>query len=161
MYHNKLAHYKEELTKKTLSQEEYRKLVEVFIDFACIIEEKSPELVEKLMFKIHEMAHGPHFNREIAEYKVSEMENEDGSKGAHWTYEQTTELAEDKGTSFNRFNEADFYYMMNMWWSDHYKSTKGDIDLIYDQVMEKLNDKDGILGFAWYYAKMKAKYKKD
>ena len=161
MQYSKVKAYKEELKRKNFSQDEYRKLMTVFINFACIVEEKSPDLVKDLVFELHELIYGPHFNREMAECRVSEMENQDGSKGEHWTYEQTTELAETKGTTFDKFNEADFYYLMNMWWSDHYRSTKGDTDLIYDQVIERLEDQDGAEGYAWYYSEMKTRHKKD
>lgn len=157
---SKLHEYREKLKEKQLTHEEYHKLMEVFFDFAIIMEEKHPECLKDVEMELHEILFGPHFTRDIAEYKVGEMENQDGSRGQHWTFEQTTELAEDRGVIFDRYNAADFYYMMNMWWSDHFKSTNGNIDLIFEQVMEKLDDKDGIDGFAWWYMQMKAEHKK-
>lgn len=43
--------------------------------------------------KAYEAEHGPHFNEEHARKAVSKMENEDGSRGQHWSIEETTALA--------------------------------------------------------------------
>lgn len=43
--------------------------------------------------KAYEAEHGPHFNEEHARKAVSKMENEDGTRGPHWSVEETTALA--------------------------------------------------------------------
>lgn len=43
--------------------------------------------------KAYEAEHGPHFNEEHARKAVSKMENEDGTRGPHWSIEETTALA--------------------------------------------------------------------
>lgn len=40
--------------------------------------------------KAYEAEHGPHFNEEHARKAVSKMENEDGTRGPHWSIEETT-----------------------------------------------------------------------
>lgn len=35
--------------------------------------------------KAYEMEHGPHFNEEHARKAVMKMENEDGTRGPHWS----------------------------------------------------------------------------
>lgn len=35
--------------------------------------------------KAYEAKHGPHFDEEHARKAVSKMENEDGSRGQHWS----------------------------------------------------------------------------
>jgi hypothetical protein len=42
--------------------------------------------------KAYEAEHGPHFNEEHARKAVSKMENEDGTRGPHWSIEETTTL---------------------------------------------------------------------
>lgn len=37
--------------------------------------------------KAYEAEHGPHFNEEHARKAVSKMENEDGTRGPHWSAE--------------------------------------------------------------------------
>ena len=38
--------------------------------------------------KAYEAEHGPHFNEEHARKAVSKMENEDGTRGPHWSIEE-------------------------------------------------------------------------
>ena len=47
---------------------------------------------ERLKIERHEAMYGPHFNEECALKAVSKMENEDGSRGEHWSLEETTML---------------------------------------------------------------------
>lgn len=47
--------------------------------------------------KAYEAEHGPHFNEEHARKAVSKMENEDGTRGPHWSIEETTTLANQYG----------------------------------------------------------------
>lgn len=44
---------------------------------------------ERLKIERHEAMYGPHFNEECALKAVSKMENEDGSRGEHWSLEET------------------------------------------------------------------------
>lgn len=50
------------------------------------VKETNPELVDKFLTKV-DLLLNPHFTRETAEYAVSKLENKDGTKGAHWSYE--------------------------------------------------------------------------
>lgn len=55
--------------------------------------------------KAYEAEHGPHFNEEHARKAVSKMENEDGTRGPHWSVEETTALASQYGINLgSRFN---------------------------------------------------------
>lgn len=47
---------------------------------------------ERLKIERHEAMYGPHFNEECALKAVSKMENEDGSRGEHWSLEETTTM---------------------------------------------------------------------
>lgn len=67
--------------------------------------------------------HGEHaetFTEADARAWVSEMENEDGSTGEHWTQEQTTAAARSVGVDLNTVGTAAFYAAMNMMHSDYY-----------------------------------------
>lgn len=75
--------------------------------------------------KAYEAEHGPHFNEEHARKAVSKMENEDGTRGPHWSVEETTTLANQYGVSLgNRFNRYDWFVALNMVYSDYYKEKK-------------------------------------
>lgn len=94
--------------------------------------------------KAYEAEHGPHFNEEHARKAVSKMENEDGTRGPHWSIEETTTLANQYGVSLgNRFNRYDWFVALNMVYSDYYKviinitnsnSTKHTVSVPYPQL---------------------------
>lgn len=52
---------------------------------------------ERLKIERHEAMYGPHFNEEQALKAVSKMENEDGSRGEHWSLEEATSIANQYG----------------------------------------------------------------
>lgn len=100
----------------------------------CFVEEvkkNNPELVEKFLVKI-DLLINPNFTKETAEYAVSKMKNRDGSTGEKWSYYETSKVLNSKG--FN-FNPADWYYVLNMTYSDKYKQGKTSEDYIDDAYM--------------------------
>lgn len=54
-------------------------------------------LKSELAANMYEAINGPHFDEEHARYAVEGMENEDGTKGPHWTVEETTSVANQNG----------------------------------------------------------------
>lgn len=54
-------------------------------------------LKSELAANMYEAINGPHFDEEHAHYAVEGMENEDGTKGPHWTVEETTSVANQMG----------------------------------------------------------------
>lgn len=65
--------------------------------------------------KAYEMEHGPHFNEEHARKAVMKMENEDGTRGPHWSLEETSALASQYGISLSgKFNRYDWFVALNM-----------------------------------------------
>ena len=107
--------------------------------------------------KAYEMEYGPHFNEEHARKAVSKMENEDGSRGPHWSIEETTALANQHGVNLgNRFNRYDWYVALNMIYSDYYKVIVGitnsnNTKHFVEFAKAWMNDKDIEEGKMWYY----------
>lgn len=107
--------------------------------------------------KAYEAKHGPHFDEEHARKAVSKMENEDGSRGQHWSVEETSALANQYGIRFDsKFNKYDWYVALNMVYSDYYKvivNMTGSNNSKYFVELAKawLNDKDIDEGKMWYY----------
>lgn len=66
---------------------------------------------ERLKIERHEAMYGPHFNEECALKAVSKMENEDGSRGEHWSLEETTSIANQYGINLKgeKYNKYDWY----------------------------------------------------
>lgn len=60
-------------------------------------------------------------SRDLADEWMRGLENEDGSRGAHWSYEQTSNLLSQKKYDCD---PLEFYVAMNMLYSDYYKVAK-------------------------------------
>lgn len=107
--------------------------------------------------KAYEKEHGPHFNEEHARKAVMKMENEDGTRGPHWSIDETTVLASQYGITLgSKFNRYDWFVALNMVYSDYYKviinitgsnNTKNYVEF----AKAWLNDKDIDEGKMWYY----------
>ena len=107
--------------------------------------------------KAYEQEYGPHFNEEQARKAVNKMENEDGTRGPHWSLEETTSLANQFGINLNnKFNRYDWFVALNMIYSDYYKVlvniTNSNTPKHYVEFAKAwLNDKDIDEGKMWYY----------
>lgn len=122
------------------------KLTEKVDWFVRKVEEKDPELVKHFLMKV-DLLLNPCFTKEAAEYAVSCMENKDGSKGEHWSYSDTTDVLKDQGYDFK---EPDWYFVLNMMYSDYYKSGRSD-DTYFELAHDFLDDKDAPEGKAKRY----------
>jgi hypothetical protein len=120
---------------KTEVMEELTEMVSDFIDE---VKEHHPEKAHNFIMMV-DLLLNPHFTKETAYYAVSNMKNKDGSIGEHWSRETTDRVLESRGYEFNH---CDWYYVLNMMYSDYYKSGRSDdtyIELAYDF----LSDEDG------------------
>lgn len=63
-----------------------------------------------------------HLTEHEAESWCNAMVNDDGTKGPHWTKEQTTSVAETMQVAWGKFTPTDFWVTMNMMYSDYRKS---------------------------------------
>jgi hypothetical protein len=70
---------------------------------------------ERLKIERHEAMYGPHFNEECALKAVSKMENEDGSRGEHWSLEETTSIANQYGINLKgeKYNKYETYWSIS------------------------------------------------
>lgn len=107
--------------------------------------------------KAYEAEHGPHFDEEMARKAVSKMENEDGSRGQHWSIEETTSLANQHGIRMDeKFNKYDWYVALNMVYSDYYRvvvnmTNSNNPKHFVELAKAWLCDKDIEEGKMWYY----------
>jgi hypothetical protein len=85
-------------------------LTELFED---AYEDASPHVQKHIFHKLHNLAYGPHLSKHMADEWTSHMQNKDGSSGPHWSYEQTSPLAEHR-------NKEDFFAVLNMMYSDYF-----------------------------------------
>jgi len=89
----------------------------------------------------------PHFTEESAKYAVAHMENEDGTIGEHWNYATTSDVLRSKSLMFK---QPDWYYVLNMMYSDYYDEEMDDGYYI-DLAIDFLKDKDAPEGKAKKY----------
>ena len=73
-----------------------------------------PTAYWELVTELHCLLHGAHFDEDTAKMAVSKMHNVDGTHGEHWSKEDTDKLAVAHGIE----HKCDFYYAMNMLYSD-------------------------------------------
>lgn len=113
---------------------------------------------EKSRMIRHEQTYGPHFNEELALRAVSKMENEDGTRGAHWSIEETTTVANQYNVNLKsaKYNKYDWFVALNMIYSDYFRAvvnmTSSDhIKSFVELTKAWLNDKDITEGKMWYY----------
>lgn len=123
-----------------------------------IMEKAYTSIKESLFSEMYEAVNGPHFNEEYAKHAVEHMENEDGSKGPHWSVEETTSVANQMGINLKsgKCNKWDWYVAMNMIYSDFYKAVlniTGNSNAKYFAELTKawLHDKDIEEGKMWNY----------
>lgn len=97
-----------------------------------------------------------HFYEELYQEAVGGMENEDGTKGPHYSIEEVRKLMKAHDVELGEYNEFDYAYSLNMVYSD-YKGAIPDNDKSYVGVANAfLFDKDGPKGKAVkYYMAMK------
>lgn len=104
-------------------------------------------------WELYEIAYGCHFNEELYHKAVKAMQNEDGTTGAKWTLEQLTDVAKANGVDFKHFNEYDWAYVMNMYYSDYYHIFGNDVASYVKLSKAFLHDKDSADGKALKYWK--------
>ena len=110
----KIKKYIDQLV-KTGSPDDMECLSDMLEDLVCDLKESDHEKYIQYKFKLHRLAYGEHLSEDMAKHWVSEMKNKDGTVGEHWSYEQTSTLAE-------KHNKCDFYAVLNMMYSDYYNS---------------------------------------
>ena len=118
--------------------EQMHELKELFDELVCDVKMFNYELYIKAEYDIHKIAYGKHIGKEIAEHWVGKMKNKDGTHGAHWTIEQTTDVMNSKGLKFDKY---DWYVVLNMVWSDFYNS-KFDTNTYIEIAKDWLEDDD-------------------
>lgn len=126
--------------------------VKIFDELLEDLKESHPEKYKEIDEKLYVLANGYHFNDSMLEEILSGMINDDGTKAPKWTVNETTQVARSNGIVFNKFNEYDWNYVMNMIYSD-YCEVLGDNVTSYVKMAHKfLNDKDAPEGKALKYA---------
>lgn len=118
--------------------------------FAKMVE-LSPKTAERWLEKLEAMYWHNYLSKAEAEDIVSKFVNQDGSRGAHWSYDTFKGAVESLGGKMHDepyYNCYALWVVANMLYSDHYNSTKEYVPkedmpkFFYLQAVEKLKDAD-------------------
>ena len=126
---------------------------EIIIKLMNELKMNDPDLYDKFYDKFYCSVYGDHFSEDLAIKAVKCMDNVDGSSGEHWTLEQTTNVAKQFSISFEFFNKYDWYYVLNMMYSDYYKLFGSNTDTYVKLAKAWLEDPDVEEGKAYRYYK--------
>ena len=133
--HKRFEHYWHEAQGNEVKQQELEGIV---CDALDELKMHCPKLYWDAMYKMHCAVYGPHFDEELAKKAVSKMKNIDGTTGEHWTFEQTSQLADQQGIRC----KADWYYVMNMLHSDFAEILGSDTNNYVRMAKAYMNDPD-------------------
>lgn len=99
---------------------------------------------------IYLCVNGEHFDEDLAKQAVSEMINAGGTTGEKWSKERTDEAARIVGITENLW---DFYYVINMYYSDYNTVIGEDITMAAKLSKAFIEDVDVPEGKAYRYYK--------
>lgn len=142
---------KEIMHKELIKNANEKQLRDFIVDTLSMIKETNTDLYDKLEMHLYREIYGCHFSQWLLDKATSKMKNEDTTTGAHWTVEQTNQIANNHNLVYKEFNEFDFNYVMNMIYSDFYGAVSNNADTYYQMALKFLNDKDGKEGKAISY----------
>lgn len=133
------------------SPEKEREAKDIVCEAIEKIKKAAPYEFYDTMYRIHCVVHGPHFDEHLAKKAVAEMKNIDGTTGEHWNYEQVKSLAMQN----NIAHVGDFYYAINMLYSDYSQVLGGDMGTFLKLAKAYMGDPDAPEGhvFCMWLAK--------
>lgn len=118
--------------------------------FHCLAK-KHPELAEMWLTRLEAGKWNNYLSKREADEITSMLVNQDGTKGAHWSYETFKAAVESLGaktTDEPYYNCWALWIMMNAMYSDHYRSASEFVPkdampkYFYNMAVEKLKDID-------------------
>jgi hypothetical protein len=128
--------------------------IDIIDELLTELETSDPSEYWETINDIHILINGPYFDEECAKYAVSEMVNDDGTTGEHWTLEETTAVAQQNGITFTKFTAYDWYFVLNMVYSDYYSVFGADTSTYIAVAKAWILDKDAPVGKAYKYWEM-------
>lgn len=116
-----------------------------------MIKETNKDLYKSLENYLYKEIYGEHFNSWLLENATKMLTNEDGTQGAKWDVATTNSVAKSNGITFDKFNEYDFNYVMNMMYSDYFGAVSDEVASYLKLTKKFLMDKDAPSGKAYRY----------
>lgn len=126
-------------------------MIDVFSKSILPLKHKEPELFKEIINSLYVECYGEHFSEWLAKKAVSEMRNSDGSEGEHWSISQIEDLMRQQSFKNTTYNKWDFYYVMNMMYSDYYNVLGSDTSMYCKLSRAWIDDIDVPEGKAYRY----------
>ena len=105
----------------------------------------------EVIHDIHKLVNGAHFDEMMAVWAVSSLSNEDGTTGSHWSKAETDQAGSSEGFSYVDFNQWDWYYVLNMIYSDYYNVVGSNNSMYIALAKAWIMDRDAPVGKAFLY----------
>lgn len=121
------------MIKNMLNEASKESLVFFIQDLMDELKARMPNIYKEELEHLHKTIYGCHFSKWLLEEACSEP---------HWTLEQTTSVARERGIDFKLFNEYDWNYVMNMIYSDYHGSIPDNIQSYSNVAYAFLVDED-------------------
>jgi hypothetical protein len=123
-------------------------VIDEHLDKICF---SDPNAYHSVMNDIYMIANGPYFNLDVAMKAVAGMKNEDGTIGEKISLENSYTVASQLGITFDKFTKYDWYYVLNMMYSD-YVNVIGSNSQVYNEMAKAfIMDSDSPKGKAYLY----------
>lgn len=123
-------------------------LMNFICDLMCELKITMPQVYETLLIDLHKNVYGFHFSKGLALKAVSELEDSNGNKGGKYSLEEANKIRRDYNISLN---EYDFFYVLNMMYSDYSKLLNNDLASYVKMACLFLEDEDAPEGKALKY----------
>lgn len=128
-------------------------LMNFVCDLMCELNITMPQVYETLLIDLHKNVYGFHFSKGLALKAVSELEDSNENKGGKYSLEEVNKIRRDYNISLN---EYDFYFVINMLYSDYSKLLNNDLSSYVKMSCLFLEDEDAPEGKAFkYYLSMR------
>ena len=127
--------------------------IDVFDEHLLEMEIEDKRKYEKLIDEFCVAIYGEHMTERMANEAVSEMIGADGRRGGKWTFEEAKAVAKHHGIRFDGFNEYEWYYVLNMMYSDYCKIFNNEEDIYVKMAEAWFMDKDVDEGKTYRYYK--------
>lgn len=139
------------MTSELLKDSDIKALKEFVEDMLDELEEEMPKVYKKVVIDLHKKLYGCCFSEILLEKALSNLSNNDNTKGKHYSLEQTNDLAKSYSITFDTFNQYDWCYVLNMIYSDYYGIIQNDTSMYVKLARAFLQDKDAPSGKALKY----------
>ena len=120
------------------TDEQMEELKDVLEEAVDMLKSVSRSSYNKIEYCLHKVAHGHALGEDVAKHWVKHMNNKDGTKGEHWTWDQVAQIYKERKIGAD---VGELYAVLNMMYSDYY-NPKFDTAVYIDMAKDWIADAD-------------------